>query len=129
MWRIVILSTVLKKKLNLVILHFLNSLRSVYIVISLHFSNDKIFLDLLVFVNIAFQTWFFLKNRYGYGLEDKSLESSVHVSVSKISPYINILLSNKQCQFSHCRSFFLNSGELWIDKCKGKDRWKTDTVT
>lgn len=114
------------QKLNSVILHFLNSLRSVYIAISFHFSNDKLFWNYLCLWTLRFKHDF-LRNQYGP--KDKRLESSVHVSVSKISPYINILLSNKQCQFCHISSFFSNSGEVWIDKCKAKDRWNADTVT
>jgi len=68
-------------------------------------------------------TMIFFKNQYGVGLKGKRLENSFHFS---ISPYINILLSNKQCQFCHSSSFFLNCGER---KYKAKDKWKTDTVT
>ena len=40
-----------------------------------------------------------------------------------ISPDVNILATNKQCQFSNSSSCFFYNGEQWINKRKGNDKW------
>ena len=55
------------------------------------------------------------------------MESFLRVPAFRMYPDINILVTNKQCQFAHYY-FFLGGGggsaEQRINKCKRKDKWK-----
>jgi hypothetical protein len=64
------------------------------------------------------------KNHTEIYLRIEDLESCFCLEIFKISPDVNILVTNKQGQFSHCNSFFLDSGGLGMYKCKRKDKWK-----
>jgi hypothetical protein len=60
--------------------------------------------------------------------EEPSRNRPDDVTASQINSAMNTWAANKPSQFSQWMSFFLNSGEQWINTCKMKEKWNANKV-